>query len=761
MLEGERGSYDTLRRILRLEEERGYTDTAVIGGLAAYVHRQTPELAPLVAEYAQADPFHRQRMVSRLRSSLDAPIEAPAAAGAEGSPPDPDLLSQPVTAAHGVGPKRADILRKLNIHTVEDLLCHTPRRLEDRTAFKTIGALRPGDQVCVRAEILAVNSFRVHGRRDAVKAALGDGSGLLYGVWFNQPWVAKQLQRGDEIVVFGKVERNYGEMQMLSPAWEPSGDSVETGRWVPIYPATEGATDRFLRSTIQQNLEAYSRHIVDVLPAALIERRRLPPRRLSIETLHAPRDPQAFEEARASLAFEELFLLYVGLSRTTRRARGAVHSTTGELATSFLAGLSFRLTADQHRALAEIVADLASETRMMRLLQGEVGSGKTIVALTAALHAIEAGYQVALMVPTELLASQHSAALAGLLEGLPVTLGELTASASGTQATREGIERGTVDIVVGTHALIQEGVSFHRLGLVIIDEQHRFGVVQRSTIEDKGDDVDLLVMSATPIPRTLALTLYGEFDVSVLRELPSGNRELRTIWVDSSRRDGVYARVGEELASGAQGYVILPLVEESEKSDLRAATQVAEELRARFPEHPVGLVHGRLQAAERTAVMSRFRAGEIRLLVATTVIEVGIDVADANLMVIEHAERFGLSQLHQLRGRIGRGGQPGLCFALASPTTDDARQRLEAFASIDDGFALAEADLRIRGPGDLLGTRQHGFLETLRAADLLQDVEIMESARREAQDAVEQGIDPRTLREVDRRFGELLRWLQV
>jgi ATP-dependent DNA helicase RecG len=482
---------------------------------------------------------------------------------------------------------------------------------------------------------------------------------------------------------------------------------------------------------------------------------------VAVSTLHQPTDPAAYQQARRSVAFEELFLLHVGLARTLVRQDGTAHRGEGQLPTSFLAQLPFQLTDEQHKALAEIVEELAAPRRMMRLLHGEVGSGKTIVAVTAALHAIEAGYQVAFMVPTELLAEQHSAALTSLLEGLPLRVERLTGSGTDNRAVREAIRTGAVDLVVGTHALIQESVAFHRLGLVVIDEQHRFGVVQRSAIEEKGHDVDLLVMSATPIPRTLALTLYGEFDVSTIRTLPSGPRALQTVWIDSGRRDEVYRQVRRQLDQGGQGYVILPLVEASEKVDLRAATQVFEELRARFAGHTVGLVHGRLPAEQRATVMDRFRAGEIRLLVATTVIEVGIDVADANLMVIEHAERFGLSQLHQLRGRIGRCGQPASCFALASPSTDDARRRIEAFVSTDDGFALAEADLRIRGPGDLLGTKQHGFLASLRAVDLLEDLDIMDASRREARAMLADGVPPALSAEVDRRFGELLRWLQV
>jgi len=365
------------------------------------------------------------------------------------------------------------------------------------------------------------------------------------------------------------------------------------------------------------------------------------------------------------------------------------------------------------------------------------------------------------MAPTEILAEQHAASLERLLRGLPIRLGLLTGATTSKDAVRQAVEAGDVDLVVGTHALIQEAVEFRSLGLVIIDEQHRFGVVQRSQIEEKGHDVDLLVMSATPIPRTIALTLYGEFDVSVLDELPFGAKRTKTEWVPESRRGEVIDRLGEFLGSGRRGYVILPLVEESEKVDAKAAVQVSEELGARFGPERVGLLHGRLPASEKAVAMERFRAGEVQLLVSTTVVEVGVDVLDADFMVIEHADRFGLSQLHQLRGRIGRAGQEAECFAIADAKTEEARRRLEALRATSDGFAIAEEDLRIRGPGDLLGTHQSGFLTQLRAADFFQDLDLMGRAQMAAREVRERGASAELLEAVDRRFGDVIRWLRV
>lgn len=594
-----------------------------------------------------------------------------------------------------------------------------------------------------------------------VKAAIGDGTGFLYVVWFNQPWLADRLRRGDRIDVYGRVERSYGELQMRSPAWEPSESATDVGRLVPIYPATEGVTERFLRSLIDDHLDAHVPDLRDVLPDAVRSAYHVMSRREAVRTLHRPTDQSAFERARQSLAFEELFLLQVGLLDRARSNAGVARPVDHRLADSLLSALPFRLTRDQITARREILEDLRRPVRMMRLLQGDVGSGKTLVAVLAALATIESGAQVAFMVPTEILAEQHARSLDRLLADLPVRTALLTGATKDRQQMIDAIEAGDVDLVIGTHALIGERVAFSQLGLVLIDEQHRFGVVQRSAIEEKGDRVDLLVMSATPIPRTIALTLYGEFDVSVLREMPTGTRRLRTRWVRRSERENVYREIGEFLAAGRKGYVVLPLVEESDKLDLASAVDVADEMGRRFPGTPPGLVHGRLPTEERQRVMDEFLQGETRLLVATTVIEVGIDVQDADFMVIEHAERFGLSQLHQLRGRIGRAGQPAECIALADAVTPDAGRRLAAFEKHDDGFEIAEEDLAIRGPGDLLGTHQHGFLTQLRAVDLVSDLDIMSRARRAAIESREEGLSDDVLDEVERRFGDLLRWLHV
>jgi ATP-dependent DNA helicase RecG len=747
----------TVEKILHLEASTGFRDAAVTCGLEAFLARHFPDVATLAVGYASSTPTERERIVARLRERLglgegESPLRDDPAASE---------LREPIATMKGVGPKRAEMFERLGIATTEDLLHYLPRRLEDRSLFCPIGSLRNEEEAAVRGRVLTVGQHRVGRGMTVVKAAIGDGTGFLYAAWFNQPWLAKQLRRGEEIDLFGRVEFRFREVQMRSPVWEPAGTGVEIGRLVPIYPVTEGLSDRLLRSLVGQSLDRHLGALRDVVPADIVAEHRLLPKADAIRTIHRPASADEFERARRTLAFEELFLLQLGLLLATRNRAGVAHFASGRLANSFLAASPFSLTRAQQQVLREIKSDLSRPVRMMRLLQGDVGSGKTLVAIVAALYAIEAGFQVALMAPTEILAEQHAANLARLLADLPVRTALLTGATAAKDQVRQAVEGGDVDLLVGTHALIQEAVTFRSLGLVVIDEQHRFGVVQRSQIEEKGHDVDLLVMSATPIPRTIALTLYGEFDVSVLDEFPLGEKRIRTDWVAESQRSEVYDHVGGFLAGGRRGYIVLPLVEESEKIDAKAAVQVSEELATRFGADCVGLLHGRLSPSVKSSVMERFRSGEIRLLVSTTVVEVGVDVLDADFMVIEHADRFGLSQLHQLRGRIGRAGQDAVCLALADAKTEESRRRLTAFRDTSDGFAIAEEDLRIRGPGDLLGTHQHGFLSQLRAANFLEDIDLMRRAQAAARQIRERGAGRELVEAIDRRFGEVIRWLRV
>jgi len=744
-----------IRKILRLERAHGYNDDAVTCGLEEFIRLNFPTAVRLVSGYSQLKHFDRRRAISQLYERIaQGELTSPAT-------PNEDDLFLPVQQARGVGEKRVTQLQRLGIHTIEDLLTYFPHRLEDRSRFLPIGKLRPGIQACARGEIAAINQIHVNSKMDIVKAAIRDDSGVLYAVWFNQPWIAKQLKQGEKIDLYGKVERTYGVVQMSSPVWEPANEGFLIGRLVPIYPVTEGISDRYIRLLINRNLKAYGPLFRDLLPGPLREKYHLPNKQKAVQSIHLPKDHSTFAQARRALAFEELFLLQLGLATSVHKHSGKSHVLSNKLADSFLANLTFSLTLEQSKALKEIVSDLGQNEQMMRLLQGDVGSGKTIVALTAALYAIEAGSQVAFMVPTEILAEQHFYCFRRLLSKLSVRVELLTSTSKSKERLKARIASGEVDLVVGTHALIQQDVSFKALGFVVIDEQHRFGVVQRSLLEEKGEQIDLLVMSATPIPRTITLTFYGEFAVSLIRQLPTGEKQTRTLWVANTRRDEVYNEVRRQLETDRKGYVILPLVEESEKIDLKAAAQVAEELRSTLSPFPIGLVHGRLPTEEKTRVMNAFRSGEIRILVATTVVEVGIDVCNADFMVIEHANRFGLSQLHQLRGRIGRAGQPSTCFAIADAKTEEAKKRLCAFVNCLDGFAIAEEDLKIRGPGDLLGTQQHGFLSKLRAVDLVHDLDIMTEARREAQLMQKRGVPDTLTQAVERRFGEFLAWLRV
>jgi ATP-dependent DNA helicase RecG len=745
---------ETAKRIITLEKQRGYDDMAVTCGLEEFIRLNLPYALPAVLGYAAQNHFARRQAIIALEDLLE---------GRSVPSPNPALidLHSPISQADGVGDKRAVILAKLSLFTLEDLLTYLPRRLEDRTQWRKIAALRQGDEVCLRGKILTIDRLRIRRGMEVIKVMINDGTGTLAAVWFNQPWITQQLKEGETIDLFGKIERNYREWQIKSPVWEPAGAGIETGRLVPIYPVTAGITSRAIFYLIRRNLKLYSQAISELLPIRIQRKYNLLSRSQAIEQIHLPTDRESFEAARRSLAFEELFLLQVGLAQSEGEQIGRAHKSNGKLAAAFLSSLPFQLTASQRDVLAEIIADLGSDKRMVRLLQGDVGAGKTVVALTAALQVIEGGFQVAIMVPTEILAEQHFFLFKQQLKDLPVTIALLTSNQRDKERLKERLAAGEIDLVVGTHALIQEDVTFAALGFVIIDEQHRFGVVQRALLEEKGENIDLLVMSATPIPRTIILTLYGQFDISTIEGMPLGKKRILTTWATASHRNEIYSDIETMLSAGGRGYVVLPLVEESEQVDLKAAVQVYEELQRRFDRYGVGLIHGRLPANEKMEVMTAFKEGKTHLLVATTVIEVGIDVPDANFLVIEEGDRFGLSQLHQLRGRIGRSGQLAYCFVLADPKTPEGRERLSVFATHLDGFVIAEKDLAIRGPGDLIGTQQHGFWTSLRAVDLIRDLDLMRAAHIEAKIAVKEGAPAIITEAITRRFSKTLSLLQV
>ncbi len=667
----------------------------------------------------------------------------------------------------GVGPHRAALLERLGLVTVRDALNLFPRQYEDRREFVPFRKLRMGDVQATTGTVWTVTPPPRGRPKSPLRVAFRDESGFLLALWFNQPYLARVFKRGQRVILYGKVQPAGKIPEMLQPEFEVLEDedgAFHMGRIVPLYPLTEGLTQRPLRGLLHRVVEQFAGEMPESLPDALRERRGLPGVTEAYRHIHFPESLEAAETARRRFVFEDFLLLQLGLAiRRQHQGRQPGHamSPPGALVARLSASLPFEFTSAQRRVWEEIRADLARMTPMNRLLQGDVGSGKTILAVMALLTAVEAGYQGVLMAPTEILAEQHLVTLRGLLDPLGVPVVLLTSGLKGRDrdAAQTAVRDGTAPIVVGTHALIQEGVGFRRLGLSIVDEQHRFGVLQRATLRSKGRHPDVLVMTATPIPRTLALTLYGDLDVSVLDELPPGRQAIQTVWRSEAKRAQIYEFMRREIEHGRQAYVVCPLVEETEASDLQAATAMAGRLAGDvFSEYRVGLVHGRMSFEAKNAVMRAFKAGEVRILVATTVIEVGIDVPNATVMLIEHAERFGLAQLHQLRGRVGRGRARSYCILLASGLlSDEAQRRLQAMGETQDGFRIAEVDLEIRGPGEFFGTRQAGLPE-FRAANLLTDGRLLEEAREDALAVVERDPGLRLAEHRALREALLARW---
>jgi ATP-dependent DNA helicase RecG len=664
------------------------------------------------------------------------------------------FLSTPLQYLKGVGPRRAADFQRIGLQTVGDLLERFPLRYEDRGRLRPIAALRPGPPAAIAGEVIdcGLRATRRPGFR-IFEALVRDASGTIRAVWLNQPFMRDVLHRHQRIVLFGAIEeRSHGGPQLTNPQYETldpddeGGTTIHTGRIVPVYEKVGSVTPKMQRRLVWDALHRLPEAIDDPLPPDVRARLGLPDRRSALVAAHFPgaeaSEPQLNRfraPAQVRLIFEEFFLFQAGLLLRRRASDADRKPVTirvdDRIRDSARQVLPFRLTPGQRQALKEIVGDLQRPQPMNRLLQGDVGAGKTIVALLAALVAMENGLQVAFMAPTEILAEQHAFNLRRLLERSRFTVGLLTGSqpAKARRAVRDDLVEGRLDLVVGTHALVQEAVAFRALGLAIVDEQHRFGVVQRATLRAKGAKPDVLVMTATPIPRTLALTVYGDLDVSVIRDLPPGRQPVRTRLEPESRRAAVYETVRGEVDRGRQAYVVYPLVEESDKLDLAAATAMADHLAQDvFPAFRVALLHGRMKADAKDRVMRAFAAGDVDVLVSTTVIEVGVDVPKASVMVIEHAERFGLSQLHQLRGRVGRDAHASTCVLVyQEPLPEQARARLQAMEETTDGFVLAERDLALRGPGDFFGTRQSG-MPTLRVGDLLRDQALMEDARRHA-----------------------------
>jgi ATP-dependent DNA helicase RecG len=799
-------AFKRLRRVLKLEADQGYQNKAVVGGIrqfaAFWVGQARDEavdeadralieqIAEVLVDYGKLPGLEARAnaidsLMSRLKvredrvgTAVQTPASTPPAARpsktAEKRPakpapakveakpepqlavaPDPEALQQPLAILHGVGPKIAQTLERLGATTIWDLLYVFPRRYDDYTLMKPINRLQYGETVTVIGTIWEVRARQARNHK-LVQAVISDGTAKIQATWFNQPWLTGKLKTGMQVVLSGNVDQYLGRPIFQNPEWEPVElEPLRTRRIVPIYPLTHGLSSHKMRDIQKQAVNDWAGKVPDPLPVSIRQRRGFYTLPYTLQQVHFPDSQETLHHARQRLVFDELFLLQLGMLGLRRDWQGApgipVPYNEGALA-PFTAMLPFELTGAQQRVIDEILTDMARDVPMNRLLQGDVGAGKTVVAAAAMVAAVQGGLQAALMAPTEILAEQHYQGLSTLLEQLGIRVSLLTGSTTAAERTTlyEEITNGTAQVVIGTQALIQDKVNFKQLGLVVIDEQHRFGVEQRKALRDKGavsqngsspaePNPHLLVMSATPIPRSLALSMYGDLDLSILDEMPPGREDIKTRWLRPSERERAYSFVRSQIESGRQAFVICPLVEESDKIDAKAAVAEYERLQKEvFPDLKLGLLHGRMKAGEKEAVMRSFYSAEIDILVSTSVIEVGIDVPNSTVMVIEGANRFGLAQLHQFRGRVGRGEHQSYCLLLAESVTGDAEERLSALEKTNDGFMLAEKDLEIRGPGEFFGQRQSGLPE-LQLASLL-DMKMLEIAREEAQALFQ--IDP-------------------
>ena len=803
---------ETLQNILALEARRGYKNDAVLGGLPraadawesrartevrdeqalAMVH----EIAGMLRDYPQLPPSARASTIRHLQSMLAdlarhrssqkpgrrtrprTPSRAATPSRGTSSQsggrvrsrtPRPRFtdppLAAPLTTLPGIGPKLAETMARLGLNQVGDLLWHLPSRYQDYSNLRTIRELRVGEEVTVRATVHSLVSRRTRTGKKLTTAKLVDATGTIQAIFWN-PYIRQYLHPERTYYFSGQIKSVGGQRVLEKPEFEPASDNpTHTARIVPIYPLTEGLSPRVLRKHIRQVVETWADRLPDPLPTDLRQRLDFPSIGEALRQIHFPENAGALQRARRRLAFEELLVIQLGVlgqHRAWQSKPAQPIPLTDEALAPFLDLLPFQLTAAQQRVLDEIRGDLARDFPMTRLLQGDVGSGKTVIAAAAMWAAVVNHAQAALMAPTEILAEQHARKLADLFgqmvnphTGWPVRVALLTGSVQGKKraALLEALAVGEIDILIGTHALIQEGVRFRDLAVVVVDEQHRFGVAQRAALREKGAQFNdptgpgagktphTLVMSATPIPRTLALTIYGDMDVSVIDELPPGRQPIETYWVKPDKRPRIYQFIRKQVAEGRQAFIIYPLVEESDQlEDVGAAVAEHKRLQQKvFPDLRVGLIHGRMTGKEKDAVMRAFAAGEYDVLVSTAVVEVGIDVPNASVMVIENADRFGLSQLHQFRGRVGRGPYQSYCILIAEPKSAAGEERMRAMVRTQDGFELAEIDLRMRGPGEFFGARQSGLPDLQLAR--LSDTRLLALARQEAQAILETDPD--------------------
>ncbi|EGT3954196.1 ATP-dependent DNA helicase RecG [Clostridioides difficile] len=647
-------------------------------------------------------------------------------------------LYKDVQYIKGIGPKKADKLNKLGIFILKDLLYYFPRQFEDRNNLKKIAQLEDGEKVTIKAVISSINTFSPKEGMTLTKIDVKDETGSAKLVFFNKSYIKNTFRPGDSILVFGKVKKKFNNLELTSCELEYLTNSPKnTCRFMPVYQLTYGVTNKEIMSIIRTVLEDKELIIQEYMPQRIIEKYRLCSIDFAVRNIHSPSSKESLKIALYRIVFEELLILQLGLFvfKSGRNKEDGIKFETSKDLKKIISALPFKLTKAQNRALDEIIQDMNLEKIMNRLVQGDVGSGKTVVALLALANCVLNGYQGALMAPTEILAGQHYISLTESLKDFGINVGLLIGSLTKKQkdTVLEQIRNNEIDILIGTHALIEDKVEFNNIGLVITDEQHRFGVMQRSKLSLKGANPDILVMTATPIPRTLALILYGDLDISIIDELPPGRQPIETIAIEKSKRDRAYNNlVRREVESGRQVYIVCPLVEESEAIEAKSAVELVEELRAEyFHDLRLGLLHGKMKSSEKDEVMERFKNKEIDILVSTTVIEVGVNVPNATLMIIENAERFGLAQLHQLRGRVGRGSHKSYCVLIYDSKTDVCRQRMAIMEETNDGFKISEKDLEIRGPGEFFGTRQHGLPE-LKVANLFKHIKILKLAQQEA-----------------------------
>jgi len=783
-----------LAKILSAERADGCRNHVVVGGLdkflslwlreAAVPSERHADAAKQVAahlkDYGQKPPEERAAAIEQALAVLEAgktessasesrpglqPVQSnrkvPSAKTRSQTPRTEPTLKSHVTALSGVASALAQKLNRIGVSTIEDLLYLFPRRHEDFSSLKSISQLHYGEEATVTGIIQEARNHRTPRGVRLFKIAVSDGTGFIEATWFNQPFLARAMVPGSRVVLSGRLDEYMGRLVFSSPQWELwSKELIHTGRLVPVYPSTEGLTQRRLRSLIRPLVRAWAPRLVDALPPSLRQRYSLVDLATATRQIHFPDDKGCLERARQRLCFEEFLLLQLGVLQQRlawQQVPGRQFSVDHARLETLIRALPFSLTSAQQRVLSDIIADIQRTSPMSRLLQGDVGCGKTVVALLAMLQALANSMQAVIMAPTEVLAEQHYHTLIRILQGMgeklaghdpaaarlasEANVGILIGSLNSAEKEerRRQIQAGEVNIVVGTHALIQEGVEFKDLGLAVVDEQHRFGVSQRAALRQKGYNPHMLVMSATPIPRTLALTMYGDLDLSVINELPPHRQKINTRWLKVEERPKAYAFLRGQVAKGRQAFVICPLIEESDKIEAKAALTEYERLQEQvFPDLRLGLLHGRMKGADKEQTMASFQRGELDILVSTAVVEVGIDVPNATVMLVEGADRFGLAQLHQFRGRVGRGEHPSYCLLVAESPSPEGRHRLALVATTHDGFELAEEDLRMRGPGEFFGTRQTG-LPNLKLANF-SDMRVLEQARQAAQEVLR--VDP-------------------